>query len=116
MVHEIESNTDNQNSKLIDTFTGFCMNVNNMIGSGIFSTPGLIWYLTGSGGMTLLLYVVGSLFSFAGSLIYVELGNKIPESGGEQRYLENLFPSYDYVFTEAIEYESRILGHGYEYF
>ncbi|CAG8547261.1 18206_t:CDS:10 [Acaulospora morrowiae] len=103
MVHEIENNADSQDSKLIDTFKGFCMNVNNMIGSGIFSTPGLIWYLTGSGGMTLLLYVVGSLFSFAGSLIYVELGSKMPESGGEQRYLENSFPNPDkvvgYIFS-----------------
>ncbi|CAG8633246.1 15409_t:CDS:2, partial [Acaulospora morrowiae] len=106
MIHEIENNALNQNSKLINTFRGLWMNVNNMIGSGIFSTPGLIWYLTGSGGMTLLLFVIGALFSFAGSLIYVELGSKIPESGGEQRYLEKSFPNPDkvigYIFSFCI--------------
>ncbi|CAG8586810.1 6956_t:CDS:2 [Acaulospora morrowiae] len=80
MDREIENNADDQESKLVDTFRGLWMNVNNMIGSGIFSTPGHIWYLTGSRGMTLLLYVVGALFSLVGSLIYVELGSNIPES------------------------------------
>ncbi|CAG8643398.1 14389_t:CDS:2, partial [Acaulospora morrowiae] len=47
---------------------------------GIFSTPGLIWYLTGSGGMALFLCTIGFLFSLTGSFIYVELGNNIPES------------------------------------
>ncbi|CAG8547240.1 18205_t:CDS:10, partial [Acaulospora morrowiae] len=91
------------NNQSIKTFTGLCMNVNNMIGSGIFSTSGLIWYLTGSGGMTLCLYIIGFLFSLMGSFIYVELGSNIPESGGEQRYLERSFPNPNrligYIFS-----------------
>ena len=45
-----------------------------MIGSGIFSTPAKILKLSGSVGMSLILWLVGGLLTLCGTLCYVELG------------------------------------------
>lgn len=41
--------------------------------------------------MTLLLWVIGSLISFCGLAVYLDLGTAIPRSGGERVYLERIF-------------------------
>ncbi|CAG8517355.1 2364_t:CDS:2 [Acaulospora colombiana] len=78
MGNEYDATTNRE--KVLGTLSGMSMNINNMIGSAIFSATGDIWFLTGSGGMTLLLYVIGFVYSLVGSFIYVELDSSIPES------------------------------------
>jgi amino acid transporter len=58
-----------------------------MIGSGIFSSPGLIVALTGSVGASLLVWLVGGLLAWTGASSYAELGAAIPLDGGTQVYL-----------------------------
>lgn len=41
--------------------------------------------------VTLLLWVIGSLISFCGLAVYLDLGTAIPRSGGERVYLERIF-------------------------
>ncbi|KAH8908243.1 hypothetical protein BR93DRAFT_944951 [Coniochaeta sp. PMI_546] len=41
--------------------------------------------------MTLALWVIGSVISFCGLAVYLDLGTAIPRSGGERVYLERIF-------------------------
>ncbi|PWY89224.1 amino acid transporter [Aspergillus heteromorphus CBS 117.55] len=65
--------------------------VNKIIGAGIFSTPSTIFKLSGSVGMSLVLWVLGGIISTCGALVMLELGSGIPRSGGIKVYLERSF-------------------------
>jgi amino acid permease len=86
-----------------------------MIGSGIFSSPGLIVALTGSVGASLLVWLVGGLLAWTGASSYAELGAAIPLDGGTQVYLSyavrkkfmftNIFRRcyYQFLFTSKLK-------------
>ncbi|KAH8885736.1 hypothetical protein GQ53DRAFT_810068 [Thozetella sp. PMI_491] len=65
--------------------------VGKTVGVGAYSVPSAIFSGVGSVGMTLLLWVIGSLISFCGLAVYLDLGTAIPRSGGERVYLERIF-------------------------
>lgn len=65
--------------------------VGKTMGVGAYSVPSAIFSGVGSVGMTLLLWVVGSLISFCGLAVYMDLGTAMPRSGGERVYLERIF-------------------------
>ncbi|KAI3391338.1 hypothetical protein diail_7510 [Diaporthe ilicicola] len=65
--------------------------VGKTMGVGAYSVPSAIFSGVGSVGMTLLLWVIGSLISFCGLAVYLDLGTAIPCSGGERVYLERIF-------------------------
>jgi APA family basic amino acid/polyamine antiporter len=65
--------------------------VASVIGSGIFLTPGRIADLLPSGGIILLVWVVGGLLSLAGALANAELGAMFPHAGGDYVYLREGF-------------------------
>ncbi|ORY63341.1 amino acid permease [Pseudomassariella vexata] len=67
--------------------------VNRIIGTGIFATPGTILALSGSVGLSLIMWVVGMIIALAGTAVFIEFGTAIPKNGGEKNYLE-------YVFTK----------------
>ena len=48
--------------------------LNKMIGTGIFSTPSGIFAATGSVGVSLFLWVIGGILTFAGMSAFVEFG------------------------------------------
>jgi amino acid transporter len=82
---------ENQN-KLLGVVYGIGMNVNNITGSGIVTTPGIIWNSVKSPGIVLLLWFIGGVVSMSGSLSYVELGAIHRISGGETKYLQTAYP------------------------
>jgi hypothetical protein len=47
---------------------------NRMIGTGIFATPSYILSLSGSVGMSLIMWVIGSIIAAAGMWVYVVWG------------------------------------------
>lgn len=65
--------------------------VGKTIGVGAYTIPPAIFEGVGSVGMTLLLWVLGSVISFCGLAVYLDLGAAIPRSGGERVYLERIF-------------------------
>lgn len=76
-----------------------------MIGSGIFSSPGLIVALTGSVGASLVVWLVGGLLAWTGASSYAELGAAIPLDGGTQVYLSYAYgplASYLFVWTASL--------------
>jgi amino acid transporter len=79
--------------KILGVVYGIGMNVNNVIGSGIVTTPGIVWNAVKSPGIVLLLWLIGGIVSMAGSLTYVELGAIHKISGGETKYLQTAYPN-----------------------
>ncbi|KIH94600.1 hypothetical protein SPBR_05671 [Sporothrix brasiliensis 5110] len=65
--------------------------VGKTIGVGAYSVPSAIFEGVGSVGMALLVWAVGSLISFCGLAVYLDLGTALPRSGGERVYLERIF-------------------------
>ena len=87
--------------KILNVAYGIGMNVNQVIGSGIVTTPGIIWKAVKSPGIVLTLWVIGGIVAMSGSLSYVELGVYHKTSGGETKYLQTAYPKYmmSYLFS-----------------
>ncbi|KAF0366919.1 high-affinity methionine permease [Gigaspora margarita] len=94
MDEETSENTANQINfeKILGITGGVAYNINEIIGSGIFLTPGNVWRLTQSPGITLIFWIVGGLFSFLGSSVYALLSEMLPDGAGELLYLDETFP------------------------
>ncbi len=70
----------------------------NMIGTGIFTTTGLLIEDLGNPVVVLLAWLVGGIAALAGALTYAELGVRMPQSGGEYLYLSKLYhPTLGFV-------------------
>lgn len=82
-----------ENEKKIGIISAIGLIFNRMVGTGIFSTTSTIYALSGSVGLSLILWVVGSLIALAGLYVYMEFGSAIRKNGGEKNYLE-------YVYTK----------------
>ena len=65
--------------------------VGNMIGVGIFTTPGRIANVLPSSGWILAAWVLGALLAMAGALAYAELGAAFPFAGGNYQFLREGF-------------------------
>jgi basic amino acid/polyamine antiporter, APA family len=61
--------------------------ISNVIGVGIFITPGIIAQLVPHPVWFLAVWLGGGLLAFAGAMAYAELGTLRPRSGGEYVYL-----------------------------
>jgi len=82
----------------IGVFTATCVVVANVIGAGIFTTPGFLARDMGSPLALLGIWVLGAILSFAGALSYSELGAAFPEAGGEYVYLREAYgPVWGYL-------------------
>ncbi|RKP10640.1 amino acid/polyamine transporter I, partial [Thamnocephalis sphaerospora] len=65
--------------------------VGQIIGSGIFASPGPLLVQSGSVGMALVIWLLAGVLSMTGAYCYAELGTMIPASGGEYQYLLQAF-------------------------
>lgn len=87
------------------------LNVNQMIGTGIFSTPGTILGRTGSVGLALIYWVIGIFLAIAGFAVYLELASYFPNrSGSEVVYLEQAYPRPRHFFPIAFAFYSVVLS------
>jgi len=87
------------------------LNINQMIGTGIFSTPGSILGATGSIGLALIYWFIGFLMAVAGFGTWLELASYFPNrSGGEVVYLEQAYPRPKHFFPIAFAVQSVILS------
>lgn len=62
-----------------------------MVGSGIFTTSGLVLREVGSVAALLLCWAAGGGYALTGALCYAELGAMFPEAGGEYAFLRHGF-------------------------
>jgi len=72
-------------------FSATVIVVANMIGTGIFTKPGLIAGELDDLLSMLICWLLGGLFALSGALCYGELGVVYPEAGGEYVYLREGF-------------------------
>ncbi len=73
--------------------------VGNMIGVGIFTTPGRISNLLPSSGWVLLAWVLGAVLAMAGALSYAELGAAYPRAGGNYQFLREAYgPFWGFLY------------------
>lgn len=100
--------------------------LNKMIGTGIFSTPSGVFAATGSVGVSLFLWVIGGVLTFAGLSAFMEFGLavsrrhhlcraeltdwEIPRSGGEKNYLERVYRHPKLLATCVLMSQMILLG------
>jgi APA family basic amino acid/polyamine antiporter len=72
--------------------------VANMVGTGVFTTSGILMDILGSPWLVLLTWLLGGITALLGALCYGALAQRIPESGGEYIFLSRtLHPVAAYV-------------------
>lgn len=84
--------------------------ISRVIGSGIFATPGAILQQVGSPGLSLLLWIVGTLVAAAGLSVSLEYGCMLPRSGGMKVYLEFTYRYPRFFATTLVAINAVFLG------
>ncbi|TGO81462.1 hypothetical protein BPOR_1144g00020 [Botrytis porri] len=107
-----DSYSDSSTSEIAEpgTFPTIKMIVGKTVGVGIYSTPSSILQSVGSVGASIALWVIGSLISFCGLAVYLDLGTALPRSGGERIYLERIFRQPKMLATCAFMSYVVLLG------
>ena len=72
-------------------FTCILLVIGNIIGVGIFTTPGEIALGLPTAGWVLTAWIIGGLMTTAGALTYGELGAMFPRAGGDYVFLKEAF-------------------------
>lgn len=114
---------------LLFGITGIALTVGLQVGSGIFSSPGVVTLNAGSIGSSLIVWLFSGILAWSGASSFAELGAAIPQNGGAQAYLNYSFgplPSYLFSWTAIValkpgssaiisiifgEYVARIIFH-----
>lgn len=129
-VHEIQINevTDSDNSadeiigapeeeisplgQHVGKFTVVALNFSQMIGTGIFVTPGSILKGVGSIGASLMLWLLGIIISFCGFAVYTEFASMYPKrAGADVAYLEKAYPKPKYLMPVVFAVISVLLSY-----
>ena len=85
---------DKDSRRVIGKYAGAAIVISNMIGTGIFTTTGLMAGMGARSGDILLAWLIVGVLALIGALCYGELGANMPESGGEYYYISRvLHPS-----------------------
>lgn len=86
-----DSNSTNGLTRKLGLFPVTNIVVANMIGTGIFTTSGLLMAKLDHPLLMIILWFVGGLIAICGALCYGELGAAIPKAGGEYIFLSKLY-------------------------
>ncbi|KAK9477815.1 amino acid/polyamine transporter I [Lipomyces japonicus] len=105
----IRSRSDHE-SRQIGIVSAIFLIFNRMVGTGIFATPSTIYKLSGSAGLSLVLWVVGSVIAASGLMVYLEFGTAIPKNGGEKNYLEFVYRKPKFLVTAMFASYTCLLG------
>lgn len=85
------TSSDLSNTNKLGTFSAINVILGKTVGVGIYSVPSSVYNSAGSVGASILLWIIGSLISFCGLSVYLDLGTGMPKSGGERVYLERIY-------------------------
>ncbi|XP_040832608.1 b(0,+)-type amino acid transporter 1 [Ochotona curzoniae] len=91
--------------KEVGLFSGTCIIVGTIIGSGIFISPKSVLRNTEAVGPCLILWAACGVLATLGALCFAELGTMITKSGGEYPYLMEAFgpiPAYLFSWTSLV--------------
>lgn len=88
----------NQGQRRLGQGAATALVVANMVGTGVFTTSGVLIKILGSPWLVLLTWLVGGVIALLGALCYGALAQRIPESGGEYVFLaRTLHPAAAFV-------------------
>lgn len=90
--------------------SAYILVISRVIGSGIFATPGAIVKSVGSVGLSMSLWVVGTILSACGMMVYLEYGCMLPRSGGDKVYLEYTYRHPRFLASTLVAVQAVILG------
>ncbi|KAE8153100.1 amino acid permease-domain-containing protein [Aspergillus avenaceus] len=96
--------------KTLTWSSAYILVVSRVIGSGVFATPGSIVKSTGSIGLTLVVWLVGTVLAACGMALSMEYGCMLPRSGGEKVYLEYAYPHPRFLASTLIAVQAVLLG------
>ncbi|KAE8353799.1 amino acid/polyamine transporter I [Aspergillus coremiiformis] len=96
--------------KVLSWSSAYILVVSRVIGSGVFATPGSIVKSAGSVGLTLLLWLVGTILAACGMAVSMEFGCMLPRSGGDKVYLEYAYPRPRFLASTLIAVHAVLLG------
>jgi len=99
-----------QDESHLGVFACMSLIINKMIGTGIFSTPSLIFALSGNIGMSLILWIIGGVVTFCGLSVYLEFGLELPVSGGEKNYLQRVYTKPKKLIDCVYAFQIVLLG------
>ena len=85
------SPTDQGQTRQLGLFDSTMVVMGIVLGSGIFTTTGIIAQYLPSPGLILLAWLGGGLLTLAGALTYAELGAAMPQAGGHYVYLREAY-------------------------
>ncbi|KZV62829.1 amino acid transporter [Peniophora sp. CONT] len=86
--------------KSISLLNGVALVVGLQIGSGIFSSPGVVIANTETVGASLVVWALAGVLGWTGASSFAELGSAIPLNGGAQAYLAYAYgPLVSYLFA-----------------
>jgi len=83
--------SDNGLMRRLGLFTVVAIIVADMVGTGIFTTSGLLMENLRSPVMMIVLWGLGGLIALSGAFCYAELSTAMPYAGGEYLFLSRLF-------------------------
>ncbi|KAL1961913.1 hypothetical protein VTN77DRAFT_946 [Rasamsonia byssochlamydoides] len=87
------------------------LNIGQMVGTGVFSTPSTILTDTGSVGLALIYWALGFVVAAANLAVYLEFTSYFPSrSGSEVVYLEQAYPRPKYLLPTTFAVQSVILS------
>ncbi|KAA1467530.1 amino acid transporter [Dentipellis sp. KUC8613] len=87
------------------------LNLGQLLGSGIFSVPGVVLNSVGSVGLLLTFWLIAPIFAFLALLAYSELASMFPQrSGAEVVYLEQAYPRPRFLVPTAFAVTSVLLS------
>ncbi|KAI0721009.1 L-methionine transporter [Cerioporus squamosus] len=88
------------NEKRLGLINGIALIVGLQIGSGIFSSPGVVVANVHSVGASLTVWFAAGVLAWTGASSFAELGSSIPVNGGAQAYLQYSYgPLVSYLFA-----------------
>jgi amino acid permease len=95
----------------IQWYSAVFLNVGQMIGTGVFSTPASIFKGVGSVGLSMIFWTLGFFISAASLAVYLELASYFPSrSGSMVVYLEQAYPRPKYFFPTTFAVMTVVLS------
>jgi APA family basic amino acid/polyamine antiporter len=90
-------------SSQLGLFDATMMVMGGIVGAGIFMNPYVVAQRLHSPVLILSVWIAGGVVAILGSFIYAELGDRIPEVGGQYEYLRQaLHPVFGFLYGWAL--------------
>ncbi|HEX3662471.1 MAG TPA: amino acid permease [Acidobacteriaceae bacterium] len=100
---EVESAGSPRLAARLGLFDATMMVMGGIVGAGVFMNPYVVAQRLHSPAMILAVWGAGGCIAMLGAFIYAELGDRIPQTGGQYEYLrQSLHPVFGFLYGWAL--------------